>query len=187
MYGNASFIGWSIKRVRRGYSDLEEFTTKDGKKAKPFNFSGRLVTLPEFHRALKKIKATGQIKHLTGFNEAMSLPTDEFDIVDLSLFGEELFTPKVMKFSEFCAYVEHTQFQTNSGHWTMYQSIALTKKKSEKTLKNSRSTNPAFFLLHIPARNMDNLILAIEMLMKKNDMEHLKIEGGVKTCSLFTV
>ena len=76
-----------------------------------------------------------------------------------------------MKFGDFCAYVEYTFFKASSGSYTTYQALALTKMKSERAIKRSKAkTDRNFFIIHLAARCIPTLLLAVETAMDLNKM-----------------
>ena len=131
-YSVSSYSAWTIRKVPKDQPDVAEYINKDGKKVKTFNFTGRLSTLPELHRALKKLTLTAQGKKIPELDDAMRLKPNKNQIVDLSDYTEETYTNTVFVFGDFAAYVEPASFKSSSGHLTTYQALALTKKKSDK-------------------------------------------------------
>jgi hypothetical protein len=113
-----SFNGWSIKKVSEGTSDKEEITKNDGKKVKPFNFSGTLKTLPEFHRALRKLTMSAETNPFPDSATALTWPPDEFGIINISKCGQSSFTDRIFRFGDFATYVEYTMFRAISGQFT---------------------------------------------------------------------
>ena len=65
-----SYRGWILERCQAGEEPGKEIITKDGKKVKRFNMSGKLALLAELHQALVKIQASAR-------NTDYSLPSLE--------------------------------------------------------------------------------------------------------------
>lgn len=104
-YRASGFAGWSIRKMPRGKGKDDMFLVKkDGTKAKPFNFSGKLDTLNELHKALKKVhmSAIRTTSDLPNDEEMEALPKDENGIIDISDFMENRYTAKVFRYCVKC-------------------------------------------------------------------------------------
>jgi hypothetical protein len=143
-YNVASFPGWSLKKVRAGQSDTADVQRRDGRKVKPFNFSGSLRTLPELHRALCHIISSRTQLTMPTPAAALKLGKDPQGVIDISGFGQPTYTRQTYRFGEFALYTESCLFRSASGQFTTYETLSLTKKKVS-LLQNF--FYPDFFLL----------------------------------------
>lgn len=175
-YSQAAFPAWSIKRLKKG--EIEGGINESGARTKPFNFSGRLSTLPELHCALKKIAISCVTKKLPSVDDALKNGVDKTGAYDLSGFAYSIYTAAVMRFGEFAAYHEYSTYKSNTQQLVTYPSLTLAKEKSEAAKKKSKPGAPAFFCMKVPIRVIDTLILAAEMLMALNKMPTSVIDAG---------
>ncbi len=100
----ATYRGWTIARIWRESGAGSGVGDGGGKKKKtPFNFSGRLATLPELHKALKLIyKSKRCLQQLDAAKALVKCKSkdDEADY-DISENGTEVYTNRVYKFGEY--------------------------------------------------------------------------------------
>lgn len=178
-YGNTKFWAWSIKRVKRGDSDEDDIVKRDGSKAKPFNFSGRLATLPELHKAMKTLQMSRREGKFLSPKAALSLRPDKHGIVDVAKEMEEMYTNKYASFSEFRSFVRWAAYKNISNQFSSYLALTITKRKSERALKSARSSATPYFTLQIPVRCLDALIVCIEIHMERNGMKPLNLGGKI--------
>lgn len=81
--------------------------------ARPFNFSGRALTLPELHRALVRLERGGFRVNLPPMEELKKLPVDEDGCVDLSDFDTFGYSPLRYRFAtDFVVKVAETLFKS---------------------------------------------------------------------------
>jgi hypothetical protein len=176
-YSNkTSFDGWGLKKVKKGAHDEDSYVKADGKKAKPFNFSGSLKTLPEFHRGLKKIDETAKTRVLPTVQEVLNLSKDEFGCVDLSPYAETAYTSSVFQFGPFCVYVDDPTYKLQTGDLTQYRAVVITKLKSDTARKTARATDNPFFTFYVPVRLLKVMILSVEVLMFVNKLDPLPMK-----------
>ena len=180
----SSYLGWSIKRVKQNELDsLEYRDEKDGKMKKRFNFSGRFATLPELHRAVKNIGDSSFMNPMITKEQAQQLDPNAYGMVDISAASRPEYTNQIFGFSNFRVYVEDTTYVNQSLHLVTYKALTITKRKSEKSKTKSKNEKD-FFVLHIPARRIPHLVLAIELAMEINNVKPLPALNTEDTCSL---
>lgn len=82
-----------------------------------FNFSGKLRTLPELHRTLRSILATGKLQKLLSPEEVLKLEPDAFGALDIGELNEVVYP--MIKFSfdsgEFMACVKPSEYRTKGN------------------------------------------------------------------------
>ena len=171
-----SFIGWSLKKLGEGAS----LNPPDGKRRVPFNFSGSIKTLPEFHRALSKTLLLSTFRELPTAAEGLKMLKSEKAEIPLHQFGKPVFHDKTFRFGDFAVYVEDALFRSKEGSYESFESLTVTKKKSERAMKALRANEPPFFLIRVSVHTLKRLRLAVEMLLLANGIEQLPvtIQGG---------
>jgi len=86
--------------MNKSHTDLKR--TRAGEMRRPFNFSGPIRTLPEFHRGLMHIKMTKRVIHPPSLDELVTHPKDEHGMVDLASYCESAIYSDVPRgFGEF--------------------------------------------------------------------------------------
>ena len=96
-YNVAYYEGWSLRRCKVGQDPYGEVIDSKGQSRKPFNFSGKLSTLPEMHLALRRIEWESQPpSSVTNSNEALQLAKDRFNVCDITPLYEPKYTKKVL-------------------------------------------------------------------------------------------
>ena len=134
-YHAASFYGWSLRKVKKGTDNIEEYVNDQGKKMKVFKLSARLSTLADLHRAVKKLVMTARGKDLPTTVEIAEMQKDSNDCIDLSLCAEQIYTDKIFRFNDFSVFVrptKHSNKATGSASW--YNALFIAKLKSEKVI-----------------------------------------------------
>ncbi len=177
-YGNSSYIGWTLRKQSK---DAKEGGGGGGdeKKRGGFNFSGTLKTLPEFHRGLCRLAMSASTREIPDADEILKIWQSEEGEgpVDISNYGHETYTKKAFSFQDFRLYVDDVLFRSgNNGGLVSYETICLTKRKSERAMKTSRSGDPGFFIVHIPIRKLKTAIAAVRALMKANNLKPLPLK-----------
>ena len=181
-----TYLGWSIKRVKINEHDTYEYKDeKDGKIKKRFNFSGRFATLPELHKALVSISQSSHTEPMITKAQARELDLNTFGMIDISAASRPVYTREIFGFSNFRVYVEDTTYVNPSFHLVTYKALTLTKKKSEKSKTKSKNEKD-FFVLHIPARRLPHLLLAVELAMEVNRVMPIDNTPIVSSCARAT-
>ena len=176
-----TYLGWSIKRVKINEQDTYEYKDeKDGKIKKRFNFSGRFTTLAELHKALVKISQSSHTEPMITKAQARELDVNMFGMIDISAASRPVYTREVFGFSNFRVYVEDTTYVNPSYHLVTYKALTLTKKKSEKSKTKSKNDKD-FFVLHLPARRLPHLLLAVELAMEVNHVLPIAMSSTPQT------
>ncbi len=135
-YNNGSYIGWSLKKIPAKENSDDD---KEKEKKRPFNFSGSLKCLPEFHRGLRRLEESGVAVELPEAFDLLeewkqSCPQD--GRLDLSSYGQDKYTRKAFSFQDFRLYVDDVLFRSGtSGGLINYETICLTKKKASDKQK----------------------------------------------------
>ena len=165
-----SYVGWSIKRVMPDENDTPTFV-HDGKEKKRFNFSGKLSSLAELHRALVYVQRSSKMLPMVTKEEARGLEKDQFGIIDITQACEPQYSNRIFAFSSFRAFITDVTYKSPAGHLVTYKGLILTKKKSDKS--KSKDPTKAFFSLNVPARRIPFLVLAVELCMEANNIESI--------------
>ena len=171
----ASYTGWSIKRVGMGEDDTPEYVGKDGKLKKRFNFSGSLKTLPELHKALKQIELTSTTVSALTKSAAAAMEADGHGFVDISTASKPEYTSEIFMFGSYRVYVEDVTYSVSPGQWYTYKAIIITKEKSEKSRGKSKS-DKGWFSVNVPARRLPQFLMAVELAMEANGLNQLPID-----------
>ncbi len=169
---------FGIRTVREGEDDVKYKINLQGSRVLPFTFSGGVKALAEFHRALVKLERSAKHNTMPELDEVKDQEVDKHGFVDFSKLGQTMYTEKVVTFSDFCAFVREHAFKASGGEKdriVSYQALILTKKKSEKALKSSKSKKP-FFDWNCASRYIKNLRLACEYVMRRNDIKPLPLD-----------
>jgi hypothetical protein len=174
-----NFVAWSIKRCRYGENDEDMVADKTGKLVKRFAFSGKLASLPELHEAVYYLCLDSSIDTLISWDRAKQLKPDKFGVIDISTASRPTYSTKVYAFGPHRAYMDDVTYNNAVNQAIVYKALALTKWRNEKSRSKSKS-DLDFFLLHIPARRMWHLLLAIELAMDLNNIKpKVPFTGGV--------
>ncbi len=171
---NVSFIGWALRRVRKGEKDtLEYIDITDGKKKNRFTFSGTLSSLAEFHLALRMLSMSCTVTPMMSVEEVNNINPDEFGIVDLSSACDTVYTERVFAFGPFRLYIREQSFTGNNKQLVFYFSLILAKEKSEasKLASRAKGDDKDFFTVQIPVRRIPHILLAMEASMRANEIE----------------
>jgi hypothetical protein len=172
---NIQYMGWGVKYVPAGRSDMTKTMTKKGQRLRPFNFSGTIKTLPDFHNALRTLETSCKITKLLPLSETAKITPDCHGIIDISMIGKRSYTSTTIKFQDYCFFIQDAPLKKESGNVSTYSALTMTKKKSEKSLKNSRAGDKKYYELSIPVSYLSNLIHAIEVGMYINKMKPLPL------------
>ena len=170
-----SYVGWSIKRVMPDEDDTPTYL-HEGKEKKRFNFSGKLSSLAELHRALVYVQRSSKMLPMVTKEEARVLEKDQFGIIDITQACEPQYSNRIFAFSSFRAFITDVTYKSPAGHLVTYKGLILTKKKTDKS--KSKDPTKAFFSLNIPARRIPFLVLAVELCMEANNIESIVDQDG---------
>ena len=164
-YGITNYLAWSIKRVRLGENDADKVADKNGQMNDRFAFSGRLSTITELHEALVSLARGSQTESIIPWEEATALEKDQYGICDISTACRPVYSDKVYGFGPFRVYMDNVTYSNGTQHEVTYKAVSLTKWRDERSRSRSKHPDSKFFILHIPARRLNHLILAIELIM----------------------
>ena len=174
-----NYVAWAIKRCRVGENDEDPVADRTGKLQKRFAFSGKLASLPELHEAVYNLCLDSSIDTLISWEKAKQLEKDKFGVIDISTPSRPRYSPKVYAFGPHRAYMDDVTYNNAVNQAVVYKALALTKWRNEKSKSKSKS-DLDFFLVHIPARRMWHLLLAIELAMDLNNIKpKVPFTGGV--------
>jgi hypothetical protein len=171
-----SFPAWSLKRCVLGEDPTSLVANKDGKLGRRFSLTGRLATLPEFHKALvllqRGAKNTEYI--MPSVERMLRAEPDAFGCIDISTNGDPIYEDKMYAFAGgFVVFVEWSVFQTKSHHDVKYLALTVCKRKSDKAREEEVFNKKKYFTLNISAKRIPHLILGLEYLMAVNNLRPL--------------
>ena len=164
-YGITSYEAWSIKRVRYGENDADKVADKQGNLNDRFAFSGRLVTITELHEALVLLAEDSQTETMISWEEAKALEESQFGIRDISTACRPIYSDKVFGFGQYRIYFDDVTYNNGAKHEITYKAISLTKWRDEKSRSRSKNPDSKFFIVHLPGRRLEHLILSVELSM----------------------
>jgi hypothetical protein len=169
-YKIANYVAWSIKRCRYGEDDEAMVPDSKGVLKKRFAFSGRIASLPELHEAVMNLCSTSQTESMISWDKAQTLEQDKFGCVDISTACRPVYSTKVYAFGGHRAYMDDVTYTNGTQHAITYKALVLTKWRNDTARSRSKSKEK-YFVLHVPARRMHHLLLAIEMAMVQNNIK----------------
>ena len=94
-YGASHFDGWAIRKCKLGQDPKGEVKDRKGVSKKPFNFTGRLQTLPELQRALALVIEDSKLPAKVTPMKAFFLKPNKFGVVDISSMSEPTYSDRV--------------------------------------------------------------------------------------------
>jgi hypothetical protein len=168
-----SFPAWSLKRCVLGEDPSSLVANKEGKLGRRFSLTGRLATLPEFHKALVLLqRGAKNTEYIMPSVERMLLAEpDAFGCIDISTNGDPIYEDKMYAFAGgFVVFVEWSVFQTKSHHDVKYLALTVCKRKSDKAKEDEVFNKKKYFTLNISAKRIPHLILGLEYLMAVNNL-----------------
>ncbi len=166
-YGITSYPAWSIKRVRCGENDADKVPDKQGVLNDRFAFSGKLASITELHEALVLLAEDSETETMISWDEAKALEEGPFGIFDISTACRPVYSEKIFGFGQHRVYFDDVTYNNASKHDITYKAISLTKWRDEKSRSRSKNPDSKFFIVHLPARRHEHLILCVEMCMLK--------------------
>ena len=172
--GISSYIGWSVIKCQVGEDDEVERMCKNGTKARPFNFSGTMGTLPDFHKAINTLLTYAKDPKYATAEEALQRVNLE-GIADISDNGTAIYPRDVMEFKDYRVYTDTARYMSADNQQHAYEALTLTKKKSKQAMQKTKAGQSAlhFFVMQLPVRTLPNLCLALEMMMNLNEIPTL--------------
>lgn len=172
-----SYDGWSIRRCPQGEDPLADVVDKNGQTRKPFNFSGRLISLPELHRAFRKMRHESFMGRTLCRKAAKRLKPGKFGVTDMYALRKPVYSKKMYSFSNFMCFIQEVSYKDKKENIQTYTCFTLTKPKSEaakRSPKNKSDTD--FFDMSVSINHLAAAEIAASILMERNGMKPLPLD-----------
>ncbi len=171
------FDSWSVKKCPQGVDPTADIVDKKGNVRKAFNFGGKLLTLPELHRACRKLERNSRLPGPISRSEAYKAKEGEFGIRDIHCLRQARYTKKIYQFSGFSAFIQDVSYLDNNKQIITYTALTITKPKSESAKNSPKNKNKKnYFELNIAISNLEAFIIALEVLMQVNSIKPLPVD-----------
>ena len=175
------FNGWAVIKCKERESKDEDpwkEYVKVNAKTRPWGINGKLSLLPEFHLALRRLQQKCSPGQIPSCDDLMLLFADEREYINLDAFTNPIYPAnKYFSFGggDYLIHAGLATYKTTGGQLGQYHAVTLSKKKSPNAKKNTKMPNKDFFSVQTALKNLDQTILAIEALMRLNQMPVLPL------------
>ncbi len=134
-----------------------------------FNFSASIKHTADLHLKLRQLRKTVQPVPLPDLTSLLKQPADEHSFIDISNYNHPSYTDKILGFQEFRIFArDHVFKRPGADKIAKFHCLFLTKLKSARAKQRSKPGSKGFFEYTCSIRYLDNMIAALEIVMKRN-------------------
>lgn len=158
------YEAFSIKKIRKGYADTDEYEWK-GRKYKTFSFSFGYKWIPYLFNALRRLVEQEAMPQVPSCKELAEEERDEHGILDITRYTEPVYSRKMLKFGIYYVWIAMATSKNSAGAEYQYLALHIAKEKSAEAMKNKKAGHSPFFLLQLPIKVVSPLLITIEQVM----------------------